>query len=118
MTKGKMIAQGSHASLRVLLDMMSRETKDENKIMELNLNEHPEVEAWLSSGYRKICVYVNSEEELTALKEKADELGIPNYLETDWGLTHFKGVKTKTALAIGPYTDEKINEITGHLRLL
>lgn len=36
----------------------------------------------------------------------------------DNGLTQFHGVKTLTAIAIGPDDKSIINEITGHLKLL
>jgi PTH2 family peptidyl-tRNA hydrolase len=36
----------------------------------------------------------------------------------DKGLTVFKGIPTKTCLAIGPHYPEKIDIITGHLPLL
>ncbi|MFW6312038.1 MAG: peptidyl-tRNA hydrolase [Nanoarchaeota archaeon] len=36
----------------------------------------------------------------------------------DKGLTEFKGVKTKIAIAIGPAAAEKIDKITEHLKLL
>lgn len=38
-------------------------------------------------------------------------------LITDSGLTEFGGVPTKTVCAIGPDYDEKIDKITGHLKL-
>lgn len=50
------------------------------------------------------------------------ELGINDYwdwpLVKQYGFTEFHSVPTYTALAIGPAESEKIDEITGHLKLL
>jgi peptidyl-tRNA hydrolase, PTH2 family len=40
------------------------------------------------------------------------------YLITDAGHTEFKGVPTKTCLAIGPNDVDEIDVVTGHLKLL
>lgn len=73
---------------------------------------------WVSGIFTKICVYVNSEEELLALKEKADKLGVASALVTDNGQTEFHGIPTHTVLAIGPADSESIDPITGELPLL
>jgi PTH2 family peptidyl-tRNA hydrolase len=52
------------------------------------------------------------------LYNKALELNIPCALIEDNGLTEFKGIKTKTCCAIGPYISEEIDKITSHLKLL
>lgn len=36
----------------------------------------------------------------------------------DAGLTEFKGIPTKTCIAIGPADSNEINKISGHLKLL
>ena len=74
--------------------------------------------AWLTGRFRKICLSVNSEEELLELHRKALEAGLRCSLIRDSGLTEFKGVPTLTALAIGPHSNEQINPLTRHLPLL
>lgn len=69
-------------------------------------------------GFIKIVVSVDSEQELLDLKKEADVSNIPNALILDNGLTEFGGIKTYTVLAIGPDQSEKIDNITGHLKLL
>lgn len=114
MRKGKMIAQGAHASMSFLV----------NRIKDGILNtEHGHlfyrVELdWINGNFVKICVKVNSEQELLKIKEEAENAGLDCYLITDSGLTEFKGIPTNTCLAIGPDYSDKIDKITGHLTLL
>lgn len=73
---------------------------------------------WLQNSFKKICVRVNSEEELLSIYKKAQELNLEVHLITDSGLTEFNGIPTNTCLAIGPDLSEKIDLVTGHLELL
>ena len=81
-------------------------------------NEGKFLEQWFSKDYKKVVLYVNSEEELMSLKTIADNLGIICSVITDNGLTEFHGIPTKTCLAFEPLPEERINEITGHLPLI
>lgn len=112
MRKGKMIAQGAHASMRAILNL-GRQDGD-NFIIPLDDRIAP----WLLGRFKKICVSVNSEAELLALHEKAVSLGLVTALIQDAGLTEFGGVPTYTAVAVGPDTEERVNEVTGTLPLL
>lgn len=121
MTKGKMIAQGSHASLGVVLEMMSMKQisilkKDYS--MTLNVKEGSPLDTWMRGGFKKVCVYVNSEKELIDIYNMAKKANLPAILITDGGLTMFKGVPTKTCVAIGPAFEDDIDKITGNLKLL
>ena len=49
---------------------------------------------------------------------KAKDAGLNVCEIIDNGLTEFHGVKTKTCLAIGPDLSDKIDPITGNLKLL
>jgi PTH2 family peptidyl-tRNA hydrolase len=77
-----------------------------------------EINHWLRNSFRKICVYVNSEEELEAVHQKALDSGLMSHMIEDNGATEFNGVKTKTCCAIGPHVDGKFEGITDHLPLL
>ena len=113
MRKGKMVAQGAHASMAVLLNMM---TKVNDR---LNLDPMPQaMKDWLSGSFTKICVSVNSEEELLDIFTQAKAIGIPCALIRDAGKTEFDGVPTYTAVGIGPDYPERIDPITKHLPLL
>lgn len=100
MRKGKMVAQGSHACLYSYLNT-PQEIRDE----------------WFGQRQTKICVGVETEAELFEIYEKAKAAGLPCALILDAGLTEFKG-PTYTAVGIGPYDDDAINQITGNLKLL
>lgn len=105
MRKGKMVAQGSHAAVGLALDLERQ--KHDNKAY----NE------WLESSFKKICVSVDSEEELIAIYQKCCGVGLPAKLITDAGHTEFNGVPTKTCCSTLGYTDE-LEPITGELKLL
>jgi PTH2 family peptidyl-tRNA hydrolase len=105
MRKGKMVAQGAHASMAALLE--DGQLKDDDRILE-----------WLAGRFTKVCVSVNSEEELLALHAKAKEAGMITALIQDAGLTEFNGVLTYTAVAIGPDTHEALQPLTSELKLL
>jgi len=112
MRKGKMIVQGAHASMKIFFDRV----ESINKKMCLNITQA--MMEWMTGIFTKICVKVDSERELLEIREKAISLGLPVALIEDNGLTEFKGVVTKTCLAIGPDDSEKIDQVTGHLQLL
>lgn len=107
MRKGKMVAQGAHASMAVILEEQNR----------LNYPS-PAVAEWLNGKFTKICVSVSSEQELLDIYHKARTLLIPCSLIQDAGLTEFGGVPTYTSVAIGPAYPEEIDPITKHLPLL
>jgi len=113
MRKGKMVAQGAHASTFVTLHV-----KD---VVGSGLREHawtPAWDAWITGSFTKVCVGVDSEEGLLAVLTEAQAAGLPIYLVTDAGRTEFHGQPTRTCLAIGPAWADEVDAITGKLRLL
>lgn len=113
MRKGKMVAQGAHASMGAVLAQM---TRDGDK-MTLDLTDQ-RLAPWITGQFKKICVYVNSEAELLAVYEQARSANIVCSLIQDSGLTEFGGVKTYTSVAVGPDLETVVNTITGNLPLL
>ena len=107
MRKGKMIAQGAHASISFL-------THWARGNYPLTV---PEL-AWINGAFTKICLRVDSEEELLRVHEAARVAGLQSALITDAGKTEFHGVRTNTCLAIGPNWSDEIDAVTGDLRLL
>ncbi len=112
MRKGKMVAQGAHASMRAILQL----GHPEGASFVIPLDER--LEPWLLGRFKKICVSVNSEAELLLLHQKAQAGGLITALIQDAGLTEFGGVPTYTALAVGPDTTDRVDLITGALPLL
>jgi peptidyl-tRNA hydrolase, PTH2 family len=112
MRKGKMVAQGAHASMAAILGLARRE--GDTLVISLDAR----VEPWLCGRFTKICVSVNSESELLGLHEKAKATGLLTSLIQDAGLTEFGGVPTYTAVAVGPDEGSKVDAITGGLPLL
>ena len=110
--KGKMCVQAAHASLKAILDLC---TKDDDT---LTLHLDDRLKPWIEGLYKKICVGVDSEQELIDIYEKAKSAGLICSIITDVGLTEFNGIPTLTAVAIGPDTSDKIDLITGNLKLL
>lgn len=123
---GKMVAQGGHGYEGALLKLLfgvtlgdfKPEIKDGQYTLSATIQEGSPQDLWLRGDYKKTCVYVESEEELLHIKEKAEKKGLPCFLVVDNGLTKFDGVKTITALGIGPCSDKDFNRITRHLPLL
>ncbi len=113
MRKGKMITQGAHASMAWMAEKLLDDA-DGCTVPWLSEAQH----GWLHGLFTKICVRVNSEDELLMVWNAAREAGLDAKLITDSGLTEFKGVPTRTCLAIGPDEAEKIDAITGKLELL
>ena len=120
MKRGKEIAQGSHASVKFLAHKI-RNVQDDRVVS--MAGEHFPVfltqaeENWLLGAFTKICLRVNSEEELLEIHQKALDAGLTSCLVTDNGKTVFKGVHTHTCIGIGPDEAEKIDAITGGLKL-
>ncbi len=119
MRSGKIAAQVAHASMKVLLDRMSRMPNGTNRsVWTLGLSHKDPMYSWLDGSFAKIVTYVNSKEELLVLRDNAVSIYIPTALIVDSGRTEFHGEPTVTALAIGPDKIEKIDKVTGDLPLL
>jgi len=112
MRKGKMIAQGAHASLRAILQL----GRQDGDAFIIPLDDR--IAPWLLGRFKKIAVSVNSEAELLALHQKAKSVGLITSLIQDAGLTEFGGVPTYTAVAVGPDREDRVDQVTGDLPLL
>lgn len=75
------------------------------------------LEAWFAEGVAKICVYVDSEEELLNLHRRAQEAGFISALVRDAGYTEFHGEPTYTCLALEPLYPDQVDPLTGNLPL-
>ncbi len=100
MPPGKLSAQVAHASVEGLL----KSHKDD-------------ILKWKKEGMKKVVLKVNSKKELLQYRLKAEKEGLVAALIEDVGLTFFKK-PTITCLAIGPDKEEKIDKVTGKLKIL
>ena len=124
MRKGKIAAQAGHACIDAILMALSKEgrlndfetTNDGIALRDTDKPTTP-LSDWFKYGCAKICVYVDSEEELMNIADKAKEKGIIAAVITDAGMTEFHGVPTKTCLALEPLPAEVADELTGDLPL-
>ena len=120
MRRGKEIAQGAHAAMAFLsnrlvcrYDALGWAPEFCGAAPRLSKAE----QEWLLGNFRKITARVDSAEELAEVVRTAREAGLVVEVITDSGLTEFGGVPTVTCAAIGPEYDEKIDPVTGHLKL-
>lgn len=117
MRKGKMIAQGAHASFAAVLGPKHNHFFGLVwRVLRMIANR--EIRGWLSSRFAKIAVSVDSEEELLIIYAQAQNDGLICSLIQDAGFTEFDGVPTYTAVAVGPAAVRKVDIITGRLKLL
>ena len=125
MRKGKIAAQASHAAVEAVLKAILKEgrtgqlrTTPEGWVyLEAPEGEESPLTDWFRYGMAKICVYVDSEEELLALDRQAREAGVTTALIQDAGMTEFHGEPTYTALAFEPLEAARADELTGTLPL-
>ncbi|RLG21556.1 peptidyl-tRNA hydrolase [Candidatus Micrarchaeota archaeon] len=101
MSKGKMAAQVAHASLAAYKVALKRDEK--------------RVKKWEREGAKKVVLYVADEKELFEMKERLR--GIPKQVVIDAGKTQI-APGTVTCMGVGPWDDEAIDRITGHLKLV
>ena len=100
MGRGKLASQTAHAAIYA-----DRRTDQETK------------DKWLASGDRLLVFKVQSLGELLDLHRQAVAAGLVCSVQTDAGLTDVPA-DTVTCIAIGPSLPERIDAITGHLKLL
>jgi len=98
--KGKSCAQSAHASIEAAL-------KADKSILN----------SWIGQGQAKIVLKVDDDKELIKYFQLAKDEGIACSLITDAGKT-VVAPGTKTAVGIGPDEVDKIDDITGKLKML
>lgn len=116
---GKIGAQIAHSAMKVFFDMMVECDSDyEDGSVEYIIRMPRDMASWKEGIFTKICVAVDSEEQLLDKYKQAQDAGLPCALIEDHGLTEFGGTFTKTCCAIGPAKASDIDKITGELSLL
>jgi len=100
MPKGKLAIQCAHASVEAVLK-----------------SDKPMVQKWRNQGMKKAVLKVKDKKELLMFNQYAKDQGLVTALITDAGKTFFD-TSTTTCLAIGPDDEEKIDQLTGNLKLV
>ncbi|MDO8660642.1 MAG: peptidyl-tRNA hydrolase Pth2 [Candidatus Woesearchaeota archaeon] len=100
LSKGKMAAQASHASVEAVLQ-----------------SNKSDITEWRSQGMKKSVLAVADKTELLKFKQLAKDASLVVALITDAGRTHLEP-GTMTCLAIGPALEKKIDAVTGELHLI
>ncbi|KAM5348676.1 hypothetical protein ACJ41O_008500 [Fusarium nematophilum] len=108
MTKGKIAAQCSHATL-ACYKALSRAPADSPQRKLLN--------RWERHGQAKIAVQVKSQEEMLELRRKARALGLTAEVIQDAGRTQIEA-GSMTVLGVGPAPRSVVDQVTGGLKLL
>jgi PTH2 family peptidyl-tRNA hydrolase len=72
---------------------------------------------WIKSDFRKVVCQVKDEEELLDVEKRAREAGLETHLVVDSGKTEFDGKPTPTVVVIGPDYSDKLEPVTGNLKL-
>ena len=105
MTRGKMVAQGSHATLGNYRYLATRSPGN------------PVLERWEAAGQAKVALRVDSEEEMLVLQAQAVSLGLCARVVRDAGRTQI-AAGSVTALGVGPGPKSVVDKVTGGLKLL
>ncbi|KAI1471896.1 PTH2-domain-containing protein [Daldinia caldariorum] len=111
MTKGKIAAQCSHATL-ACYKTLSRAAQRNPSSPEARL-----LQRWERRGQAKIAVQVKSEGELRELRAKARGLGLTAEVIQDAGRTQIDP-GSLTVLGVGPAPKSLVDSVTGSLKLL
>lgn len=100
MGKGKIAAQCAHAS-----------------VLAMEKADGDAVDEWKSSGMKKICLKVGGERELIEIFNQAKRARLACALVRDAGFTQIEA-GTATAVGVGPASEERVDAVTGKLKLL
>ncbi len=123
MGPGKLASQVAHASMAPLLEKMRGVPYQEYKApstnysLILNIEKGTDISKWLENDFRKVVLYVKSEEKLFSLYQEIKSAGFIVSLIQDKGLTAFNE-PTYTCFGIEPLKHSVINPYVKKLRLL
>ncbi len=98
--KGKLAVQSAHASSSALI----KSHKDY-------------IKEWHSEGMKKVVLKVKDLDELLKYKQEAEDLGLVTALIEDAGKT-VVAPGTVTCLGIGPDKEDKIDKVSGKLKMV
>jgi peptidyl-tRNA hydrolase, PTH2 family len=103
MGKGKAVAQGCHGSVLATLRAI-----DKHK---------PWYDKWYKNGMKKVVCKIDNQKDLEEMYKVALDLDLPAAIINDAGHTQLPP-GTTTSITIGPAPENRIDSITGQLKLL
>src|SRR4029077_17822897 len=89
MRTGKYVAQGAHAAVGAVF----AQGHIDGDFFKIPLHD-PFIREWVVGRFKKVTVYVETDQELIEIFHKAKEAGLTTALIQDAGLTEFNGVPT------------------------
>ncbi|EHK18350.1 uncharacterized protein TRIVIDRAFT_47283 [Trichoderma virens Gv29-8] len=108
MTKGKIAAQCSHATLACYKALARADpASPERKVLA----------RWERFGQAKIAVQIKSQADMLELRGKARAMGLTAEVIQDAGRTQIEA-GSMTVLGVGPGPKSLVDKVTGHLKLL
>ena len=108
LSKGRLVTQGSHASIAFLTTLIQEYDSEPLPLSEAE-------KEWVYGTFFKICVGVDGEKELLDIGYQAVNLGLKvRYIQETMEFDE----PTFTCLAIGPDYSSNIDPVTKHLKLL
>lgn len=133
MSKGKMAAQVSHASMAFLTRPFYNDRNNMYKkpVIDQDTNSRSgwaytlyvddDVAEWMDGSFTKVILEVKNENGLEKVVQKAIENGLVENKDffkiIDEGRTEFNGEKTWTCIGFKPMVSEKIDVVTKKLQL-
>lgn len=133
MSKGKMAAQVSHASMAFLTSPIFRGRKEmfTHPVFDQDSGEQSgyvydmfldnDTYEWMSDCFTKVILEAHNEKEMEKIVKKAVENGLIEdkdfFKIIDKGLTEFNNVPTWTCIGFKPMQSEKIDKVTKRLQL-
>ncbi len=106
MGPGKAAAQAAHASCEAVFLILGSTRREWRQWLE----------EWRRTGQKKVVLRVNSLEELRDVYRRAVAEGLPASIVQDAGHTQLPP-GTTTAVAVGPAPEERVDRVTGGLKL-
>jgi len=103
MSPGKLAVQVAHASVGAIMEPVYDRANET-------------LRPWFDEGFRKIVLRVPEKKELYELASECLEQKVPYFVVKDFGLTELEP-NTLTCIGIGPELNEKVDKITGNLKL-
>lgn len=107
MRKGKIAAQCAHASIAVFT------RHDQGPADRMVVPLDGPMAWWTRRSMAKVVLSVETEEDLLKVHAEAKRRLLPTAVIRDAGKTEFRGVPTRTTVAVGPAIVDEIDPITG-----